>query len=57
MTAAFSVAYAGNAYLFSFLLSRTGSFQLIFTIGAAVLLVGYGLDTFAHSKFHLNRPW
>jgi predicted MFS family arabinose efflux permease len=50
MTAAFSVAYAGNAYLFSFLFSRTGSFQLLFMIGTAALLVGYGLDSFAHRK-------
>ena len=48
MTAAFSVAYAGNAYLFSYLFSRTGSFRLLFMIGATVLLVGYGLDSFAH---------
>jgi hypothetical protein len=48
MTAAFSIAYAGNAYLFSFLFSRTGSFQLLFMIGAGVLLIGYGLDFFAH---------
>jgi predicted MFS family arabinose efflux permease len=53
MTAAFSVAYAGNAYLFSFLFSRTGSFQLLFMIGATVLLVGCGLDSFSQrdSKF------
>jgi predicted MFS family arabinose efflux permease len=48
MTAAFSIAYAGNTYLFSFLFSRTGSFQLLFMIGAGVLLIGYGLNLFAY---------
>ena len=43
MTAAFSIAYAASAYLFSLLFSRTGSFQLLFAIGSAVLLIGYGL--------------
>jgi predicted MFS family arabinose efflux permease len=54
MTAAFSVAYAGNAYLFSFLFFRTGSFQLLFMIGATVLLVGYGLDSFSQRDSKLG---
>jgi predicted MFS family arabinose efflux permease len=55
MTAAFSVAYAGNAYLFSFLFSRTGSFQLLFMIGSAVLLIGYGLDSFARAGLEVEN--
>jgi predicted MFS family arabinose efflux permease len=56
MTAAFSVAYAGNAYLFSFLFSRTGSFRLLFMIGAAVLLIGYGLDFLSHRNAKSAAP-
>ncbi len=44
MTASFSVAYAGSAYLFSLLFSRTESFRLLFATGAGALLAGCLLD-------------
>jgi predicted MFS family arabinose efflux permease len=50
MTLAFSIAYAGAAYLLSYLFARTGSYSLLFTFGAASFLGG-GILEWAGSRF------
>lgn len=40
MTVMFSLSYAGGAYLFSFLFARSGSYRILFAIGAAIVLMG-----------------
>jgi MFS family permease len=44
MTIGFAVAYAAGAYALSFLFDRTGSYALLFGIGAGALLFGVVVD-------------
>lgn len=55
MTMAFSVAHAATAYLLTFIFSGTGSYSLLFIIGAVTLLVGSLLD-YASSKSVARVP-
>ena len=45
-TIVFALGYAGSGYILSYLFVRTGSYELLFAVGAAALLVG-GLLGFA----------
>lgn len=47
MTIAFSITHALTAYLLSFLFSLTGSYDLLFEIGAITLIIGSILDYLA----------
>jgi len=40
MTATYAVVYAGAGYALSFLFARTGSYDLLFAVGAAAILLG-----------------
>jgi len=40
MTAAYAVTYAGGGYLLSYLFARTGSYELLFVLGSAAMLLG-----------------
>ena len=40
MTATYAVTYAGGGYALSFLFARTGSYDLLFIVGAAAMLLG-----------------
>lgn len=47
MTIAFSVTHALTAYILSYLFSVTGSYYLLFEIGAITLIIGSILDFFS----------
>ena len=49
ITIAFSVCYAGGGYLLSFLLAWSGSYALLFELGAAALTAAFLLDWAAAS--------
>jgi hypothetical protein len=40
MTIVFAIVYAATAHVLSFLFVRTGSYELLFALGAGALLVG-----------------
>ncbi len=40
MTAAYAVTYAGGGYALSYLFARTGSYDLLFAVGASAMLLG-----------------
>ena len=40
MTATYAVTYAGGGYALSFLFARTGSYDLLFAVGSAAMLLG-----------------
>ncbi len=40
MTATYAVVYAGGGYALSYLFARTGSYDPLFIVGAAAILLG-----------------
>ena len=44
MTIAYAVSYALGGYVLSFVFARTGSYRLLFAIGAAALLLAWVID-------------
>src|SRR5208282_4692625 len=40
MTATYAVVYAGGGYALSYLFARTGSYEVLFAVGAAAILLG-----------------
>jgi MFS family permease len=54
MTMGFAITHAATAYLLSYLFSVTGSYNLLFEIGTATLVVGSILDFLASRSPHLN---
>lgn len=54
MTMSFAITHAATAYLLSYLFSVTGSYNLLFEIGATTLVIGSVLDYLASRSPHLN---
>jgi predicted MFS family arabinose efflux permease len=55
LTVAFSVLYAGMGYVLSLVFARTGSYGVLFGVGAAALVIG-GLLDFAGSRTEGAAP-
>lgn len=55
MTVVFSIVYAGTAYLLSYLFIRTGSYELLFAVGAGALLLGGLLDVASSRRGNLRH--
>jgi hypothetical protein len=54
MTIVFAIVYAGTAYVLSYLFVRTGSYDVLFAVGAVALLLG-GLLGFASPRHVCRR--
>ena len=55
-TTSFALGQAGAGYGLSFLYAQTGSYELLFALGAAALALALGIDLAAHRSARVARP-